>query len=177
MTQKRRSSDLFIGMEVELSGLGNGLIMFIGETSFANGEWIGVELQTPSGKNDGSVQGVRYFSCSENHGCFVRRSQLMGEKYVSSSPAEKKPCGISPDQKLNRTRTTTIKKSSGKEQNVSRSRSSLSNVCISLTNSLEAEAPLLAQNLKFALFFLIYNRNRWQTLDFFRRLRQESREQ
>ncbi|XP_033109253.1 CAP-Gly domain-containing linker protein 3-like isoform X2 [Anneissia japonica] len=53
-----------------------GVIRFIGPTDFAEGVWLGVELKTPSGKNDGSVQGKRYFTCKKNHGLLVRPSRV-----------------------------------------------------------------------------------------------------
>ena len=36
----------------------------------------GLTLEGPQGKNDGSVQGKSYFSCAENHGMFVRPTQV-----------------------------------------------------------------------------------------------------
>uniref|UniRef100_A0A0N5A7M3 CAP-Gly domain-containing protein n=1 Tax=Syphacia muris TaxID=451379 RepID=A0A0N5A7M3_9BILA len=50
----------------------SGTISFIGETKFKEGWWIGVIYDEPIGKNDGSVDGIRYFECNENCGSFVR---------------------------------------------------------------------------------------------------------
>lgn len=38
--------------------------------------WVGVALDEPSGKNDGSVHGKSYFSCQPSHGIFVRASKV-----------------------------------------------------------------------------------------------------
>jgi CAP-Gly domain-containing linker protein 1 len=43
----------------------------MGETKFATGTWCGVELDDATGKNDGSVDSVKYFECPEKHGIFV----------------------------------------------------------------------------------------------------------
>ena len=40
------------------------------------GKWIGVALDEAKGKNNGTVQGKRYFTCDENHGIFVRQTQV-----------------------------------------------------------------------------------------------------
>lgn len=38
----------------------SGIIRYIGKTEFKEGDWLGVELDSPMGKNDGSVAG--YFN-------------------------------------------------------------------------------------------------------------------
>lgn len=58
-----------------------GTVRFAGLTSFAAGSWIGTELDAPSGKNDGSVLGTRYFECLPLHGLFARPDMV---KVVSS---------------------------------------------------------------------------------------------
>ncbi|XP_030285940.1 dynactin subunit 1-like isoform X7 [Sparus aurata] len=66
-----------IGSVVEVIGKGQrGTVAYIGATLFASGKWVGVILNEAKGKNDGTVQGKKYFTCEENHGIFVRQSQL-----------------------------------------------------------------------------------------------------
>ncbi|XP_066145271.1 CAP-Gly domain-containing linker protein 1 isoform X3 [Euwallacea fornicatus] len=62
-----------------------GIVRFIGITEFAAGEWVGVELDEPKGKNDGSVNGIRYFDCQPNFGLFSPVSK------VSKSPNQARP--------------------------------------------------------------------------------------
>ena len=45
-----------------------GTVAYVGLTEFAAGKWIGIILDDPKGKNNGSVQGKAYFSCDDNHG-------------------------------------------------------------------------------------------------------------
>ncbi|XP_063963670.1 dynactin subunit 1-like isoform X1 [Lytechinus pictus] len=66
-----------IGTRVEIIGKGwLGKVAFVGTTTFAAGKWIGVVLDEPKGKNNGTVQGKKYFSCPDNHGILIRQSQV-----------------------------------------------------------------------------------------------------
>lgn len=40
------------------------------------GAWVGVTLDEPTGKNDGSVNGTKYFSCAPNCGVFLRAERV-----------------------------------------------------------------------------------------------------
>uniref|UniRef100_A0A8C7F2Q2 Dynactin subunit 1 n=1 Tax=Oncorhynchus kisutch TaxID=8019 RepID=A0A8C7F2Q2_ONCKI len=67
-----------VGSVVEVIGKGQrGTVAYVGATLFATGKWVGVILDEPKGKNDGTVQGKRYFQCDENCGIFVRQSQVI----------------------------------------------------------------------------------------------------
>lgn len=65
-----------IGERVWVNGNKPGYIQFLGETQFAPGQWAGIVLDEPIGKNDGSVAGVRYFQCEALRGIFTRPSKL-----------------------------------------------------------------------------------------------------
>jgi tubulin-specific chaperone B len=52
-----------------------GTIRYIGpvpEIPGGIGPWIGVALDEPTGKNDGTIKDKRYFTCTKNCGVFVR---------------------------------------------------------------------------------------------------------
>ncbi|KAH8834970.1 dynactin [Flagelloscypha sp. PMI_526] len=64
-----------LGSIVEVP-VGRGVVRFSGSTQFSAGKWIGIELNEPNGKNDGTVQGIPYFTCRAKYGVFVRPSQI-----------------------------------------------------------------------------------------------------
>lgn len=67
------------------------VIRYIGPVHFEEGTWLGVELGTPNGRNDGSVQGRRYFSCKPNHGLIVRPNKVTVRGINSAKLFEEQP--------------------------------------------------------------------------------------
>ncbi|KAI8063402.1 uncharacterized protein B0P05DRAFT_555753 [Gilbertella persicaria] len=49
-----------------------GTIKYIGPVEFAKGTWVGVELESRLGNNDGSVDGKRYFQTFPQRGVFIK---------------------------------------------------------------------------------------------------------
>lgn len=53
-----------------------GTVHFYGKTKFAQGVWVGIELDAPLGNHSGTIKGETYFTCKEKHGVFVRPAQV-----------------------------------------------------------------------------------------------------
>ncbi|XP_053625782.1 restin homolog isoform X4 [Plodia interpunctella] len=98
----RRSSDhsviltedtdsFIIGERVWVGGTKPGQIAYIGETQFAPGDWAGIVLDEPIGKNDGSVAGIRYFQCAEKRGVFSRLTRLTRVPLITHAPHDASP--------------------------------------------------------------------------------------
>lgn len=53
-----------IGQKVEIRGKDGlrGEVAFVGTTEFAAGNWVGVILTEPKGKNNGTLKDVTYFT-------------------------------------------------------------------------------------------------------------------
>ncbi|KAG0281046.1 golgi uridine diphosphate-N- acetylglucosamine transporter [Linnemannia gamsii] len=65
----------------------SGYLRFVGPAEFKSGTWAGIELDTPTGKNDGSVNGVTYFQCRPKCGIFVLAAKIVkSELLFPSSP-------------------------------------------------------------------------------------------
>ncbi|XP_017958971.1 kinesin-like protein KIF13A isoform X4 [Drosophila navojoa] len=100
----------------------SGVISFVGTTHFQPGAWIGVELDTPTGKNDGTVQGIQYFQCKPKHGIFVRADKLLLDKRgraMRAYKAAEKSNSISKEMSTSMSGSMTRSKSRGESLNVS----------------------------------------------------------
>ncbi|TIB16675.1 hypothetical protein E3P84_01258 [Wallemia ichthyophaga] len=56
-----------------------GYLKFQGETHFKQGHWLGLELlpvHHGKGKNDGSIEGTRYFNCKQGNGIFIQLNKV-----------------------------------------------------------------------------------------------------
>lgn len=84
MVSVQSIGDLRLGDRVIVTssqGSKAGTLRYLGNAEFAAGQWAGVELDDPLGKNDGAVAGTRYFDCPPHYGLFAPIHK------VSRSPA------------------------------------------------------------------------------------------
>lgn len=80
-----------LGARVRIRGEEHiGFVRYFGSTQFADGLWVGVECEKPVGRHDGSINGVAYFSCPDNHGLFVKPRKLR----LAQAPSPRKSSGM-----------------------------------------------------------------------------------
>ena len=78
-----------------VAGKKYGYIRWLGPTEFAAGTWVGIALDDPVGKNDGSVGEARYFSCAPGMGSFIdvkKREKFLDSRYNQYTDAI--PAGV-----------------------------------------------------------------------------------
>ncbi|KAF9355626.1 hypothetical protein BGX26_006316 [Mortierella sp. AD094] len=66
----------------------SGYLRFLGPTEFKSGTWAGIELDTPTGKNDGTVGDVVYFQCRPKYGIFVLAAKIAKPELLFPSSPE-----------------------------------------------------------------------------------------
>eukprot|EP01041_Mallomonas_annulata_P007628 gene7628-15615_t len=67
-----------IGDRIQLIGKGKqqGTVAFIGPVHYAEGVYMGVVMDQPLGKNNGTIKGKKYFSCSADKGLMLRADDV-----------------------------------------------------------------------------------------------------
>jgi tubulin-folding cofactor B len=87
--------DIPIGSRCEVESTEPGLhkrgtVRYVGPTDFGGGGgvWVGIEYDEPMGKNDGSVNGKRYFTCPPRFGVFVRPDKVSVGDFPVVDPFE-----------------------------------------------------------------------------------------
>jgi len=105
-TSRKRSTDLasfqqhvILGRTYQLVDGRIGVVRFIGKTTFRPGiEWFGLELTQGDGNNNGTVQGLSYFSCAKGKGVFVQLNKIAalcsGRKGHTVPRVDRKPGAI-----------------------------------------------------------------------------------
>jgi hypothetical protein len=84
----RANEEFNIGEKIFLHGIKKwGVVKYFGDALFSDGKWVGVELSEEIGRNDGTVQGHRYFTCKPKCGVFVRPSNCVRSSSVPSASA------------------------------------------------------------------------------------------
>ncbi|PWN53968.1 hypothetical protein IE53DRAFT_383493 [Violaceomyces palustris] len=94
--------DIKVGARCEVDMVGGdgmkrrGTVRYVGSTMFAKGDWVGVEYDEPYGKNDGSVNGTRYFECRPSYGSFVKPDKVT----VGDFPVEEIDFDLDEDEEM-----------------------------------------------------------------------------
>uniref|UniRef100_A0A3P8ZD16 CAP-Gly domain-containing protein n=1 Tax=Esox lucius TaxID=8010 RepID=A0A3P8ZD16_ESOLU len=126
---KKTRRELRLGDRVLVGGTKAGVVRFMGETEFAKGEWCGVELDEPLGKNDGAVAGTRYFQCLPRYGLFAPVHKVTRIGFPST---------------LAKTKGSSLRRSTMKRSPSASSMSSLSSVASSVSGK-PSRAGLLTE--------------------------------
>ncbi len=73
---------LAVGDKILVSNKRTAVIRYIGPTNFGSGEWVGAELELPTGNHDGSVHGeVTTTHARSMHGCHAEcQCDFVGKK-------------------------------------------------------------------------------------------------
>ena len=83
---------LVLGMRVALDSGEVGEVAYLGPVEGKTGEWVGVRLDEPIGRNDGSVAGKRYFEAGRKCGVFTRSQEVVERGNENARPFDITKC-------------------------------------------------------------------------------------
>eukprot|EP01119_Soliformovum_irregulare_P016512 TRINITY_DN4785_c0_g1_i2.p1 TRINITY_DN4785_c0_g1~~TRINITY_DN4785_c0_g1_i2.p1 ORF type:complete len:503 (-),score=154.40 TRINITY_DN4785_c0_g1_i2:22-1530(-) len=69
--------EITLGKIATLNNGKRGIIRYYGKVLDQPVPWVGIELNKPEGKNNGSLQGKTYFVCRDNYGLFVPLNRVV----------------------------------------------------------------------------------------------------
>jgi len=75
------AATITVGNRCLVRSTNKGTVAYVGKTEFEKGYWVGIRLDEPFGKNDGTVKGKRYFECENKYGVMVRPTQIVVGDY------------------------------------------------------------------------------------------------
>ena len=79
-----------VGDTVDFLGM-KATIRYLGDYHLKPGKWVGLELDKPKGKNNGTIRGKEYFACEPNYGLFISHDHFvrhLGAKKKRPSPSQ-----------------------------------------------------------------------------------------
>ncbi|CAD8098468.1 unnamed protein product [Paramecium primaurelia] len=81
--QEAEALQIAIGSRCQiLQGERRGTVRYVGQVpQMGLGYFIGIELDEPTGTNNGNIQGFQYFQCPQKFGIFVRPNELIVGDY------------------------------------------------------------------------------------------------
>ena len=65
-----------VGSFISFRGL-RAEVKYVGALDGKEGTFVGIELEKPAGKNNGSFKGKKYFECKEKHGIIAKIDEIM----------------------------------------------------------------------------------------------------
>lgn len=66
-----------VGKACIITGVGSGIIRFVGLHAEKQEPRVGVEMNKPKGKNNGTVNGHKYFKCKDGHGLLTNPTKVV----------------------------------------------------------------------------------------------------
>ncbi|ETO35678.1 hypothetical protein RFI_01383 [Reticulomyxa filosa] len=85
MVRLKQLDTFRLGERVYVDGYGNGVIKFLGCVHFAQGLYVGVELDESKGQNDGFIRGKRYFSARKGYEIETETMNATGTTAVATT--------------------------------------------------------------------------------------------